>query len=38
MKASIMPTTIIGIPIPTEICFEAISLGSHKNLYEFYAI
>ncbi len=36
MKASIMPTTIIGIPTPTEICFEAIALGSGKNLYEFY--
>lgn len=38
MKASITPTIIIGIPTPTEICFEAISLGSGKNLYEFYAI
>ena len=38
MKASMTPTIIIGIPTPTEICFEAISLGSGKNLYEFYAI
>ena len=36
MKASMTPTIIIGIPTPTEICFEAISLGSGKNLYEFY--
>lgn len=38
MKASITPTAIIGIPIPAEICFEAISLDSSKNLYEFYVI
>jgi hypothetical protein len=38
MKASMMPTAIIGIPMPAEICFEAISLDSSKNLYEFYAI
>lgn len=38
MKASMTPTIIIGIPTPTEICFEAISLWSGKNLYEFYAI
>jgi hypothetical protein len=36
MKASITPTAIIGIPMPAEICFEAISLDSSKNLYEFY--
>jgi hypothetical protein len=26
-KASITPTIIIGIPMPTEICFEANLLG-----------
>lgn len=38
MKASIIPTIIIGIPTPIEICFEAIWLGSSKNLYEFYVM
>jgi len=38
MKASMIPTAIIGIPMPAEICFEAISLDSSKNLYEFYVI
>lgn len=34
--ASIAPITIIGIPIPIEICFETISDAPIKNLYEFY--
>ena len=35
-KASMMPVAIIGIPMPAEICFEAICFSSNKNLYEFY--
>lgn len=35
-KASSTPVAIIGIPMPAEICFEAIYLDSSKNLYEFY--
>lgn len=35
-KASNMPVTIIGIPTPADICFEAIYSDSSKNLYEFY--
>jgi hypothetical protein len=37
-KASKIPAIIIGIPMPKEIRFEVISLGSNKNLYEFYVI
>lgn len=36
--ASIAPTTIIGMPMPIEICFEAIRYAPIKNLYEFYEI
>ena len=32
--ASIAPTTIIGIPIPTEICLEAIKVVAMKIVYE----
>lgn len=31
MKASMIPTVIIGIPTPAEICFEAIYLNVRKK-------
>lgn len=34
-KASIMPTIIIGIPIPTEMRFEVIVLRSNKIYMNF---
>ncbi len=34
--ASNAPTTIIGVPIPNEICFEVILCVPTQNLYEFY--
>jgi len=34
--ASNAPITIIGIPTPTEICFEATFSVPTQNLYEFY--
>ena len=34
--ASMAPTIIIGIPTPTEICFEVILCVLARNLYEFY--
>lgn len=35
MKASMTPTIIIGIPTPTEICFEATPLGLVKIYMNF---
>jgi len=34
--ASNAPITIIGIPTPSEICFEATFSVPIQNLYEFY--